>query len=903
MDQKKQTVVTRGVSAALAALMVLGTAGTVLPAHAAQSSPTALTVTANGTLDAYDRGSMSGTSVIAAASDPATVAEGVRIHVITCADTAGKTYTTGSAYTGSGEAAITESDPFDSYLCVDGSGAVAGILFVQQGAEASGAEALVGDGITIQGFDGGATEPEQPSYPDTMELSVKVKAGADNTSLRDAIRNRFAAENPGLPIADIGSADFAKGGEMEVQFTYKDGTLGTLNISIAVVEPDSWNFKNGISDIASTHSYNASAVKLLEYVNSDRVVVPSGGSEYQNALGTVTAFQTIPAFTWKQCDMAYTEAGGVTYTFTQDYQGTTLTRKLTVSAGSHTIGSIHIDYEDNTVDAQSGMKWSLDKKTWKNCSDNMKIPSSWYDRTVYFQYPEDKFGDESAIRSLYVPPKADKPEEKLELSATTYSITIENCWEFGDVEFSIDGVDWTTTRRETLTYDDLESNTSYKVYVRTCADEGNCLASDPVTKTVRTEAPIITGIDVKTSTNKDTGIITGTATLAPEGGKRLTGSLESNHFTKMNNTLKTFLSKYDSVEAHLVVNHYPEDNLEGYSAQFTMNLSNTSSLIRNADMDLEYRTEFLSILMNNEDLRDIGTNRSLSINTQKLTSAPSGSKMSWLKEQYNDDNPVYRVSVKSSNKYADEFTISIPYELGRNEGINGLNVYMVETNGDRSAVDFTYDTDRQAVLIPGHSEDAYYVVVNEGHSDVRVLPFRDVPANFWAYNQILYVYNRGIMVGTSDVTFTPDSQVTRAQVITMIARMGGADTSEAPDTTHFKDVQATDWYAASAEWAYAKGIYKTSNFNGNEPIERQEIAQMLYQYLTKVEGYSSSIDKGVQNFADYKSISSNCRNAVQFMKQYGVMVGYGNNVFGPTDKVTRAQMAAVTNRMYTMLEI
>ena len=139
----------------VAIMAVLNT--TVLTMGTSANSQLTTTVSSDDSaLSIYDQGNVYGTSVITAAKDPDKVASTeMSIHVITRADTAGTTYTAApdDQYTGSDEAkVINKNSKFDSYLCNNENGVTTGILFVQQSADASGAEALVGDGITIQGF-------------------------------------------------------------------------------------------------------------------------------------------------------------------------------------------------------------------------------------------------------------------------------------------------------------------------------------------------------------------------------------------------------------------------------------------------------------------------------------------------------------------------------------------------------------------------------------------------------------------------------------------------------------------------------------------------------------------------------------------------------------------------------
>ena len=137
----------------VAIMAVLNT--TVLTMGTSANSQLTTTVSSDDSaLSIYDQGNVYGTSVITAAKDPDKVASTeMSIYVITRADTDGQAYTAEEAYPSDNkDADINKNSKFDSYLCNNENGVTTGILFVQQGADASGAEALVGDGITIQGL-------------------------------------------------------------------------------------------------------------------------------------------------------------------------------------------------------------------------------------------------------------------------------------------------------------------------------------------------------------------------------------------------------------------------------------------------------------------------------------------------------------------------------------------------------------------------------------------------------------------------------------------------------------------------------------------------------------------------------------------------------------------------------
>lgn len=86
------------------------------------------------------------------------------------------------------------------------------------------------------------------------------------------------------------------------------------------------------------------------------------------------------------------------------------------------------------------------------------------------------------------------------------------------------------------------------------------------------------------------------------------------------------------------------------------------------------------------------------------------------------------------------------------------------------------------------------------------LPFRDVPESHWAYSSVQYVYENDLMTGTSATTFSPEKTFSRAMFVTILGRLEGID----PDSYHydssFRDVPANAWHAPYVNWASENGI-------------------------------------------------------------------------------------------------
>ena len=108
------------------------------------------------------------------------------------------------------------------------------------------------------------------------------------------------------------------------------------------------------------------------------------------------------------------------------------------------------------------------------------------------------------------------------------------------------------------------------------------------------------------------------------------------------------------------------------------------------------------------------------------------------------------------------------------------------------------------------------------------LPFTDVPEGAWYADAAAYVYEHGLMAGTSATTFAPDATTSRSMIATILWRMAGSPVvNYAMDYT---DVAQGQWYSEAIRWAASEGIvggYGNGLFGSNDPITREQFAVML----------------------------------------------------------------------------
>lgn len=174
--------------------------------------------------------------------------------------------------------------------------------------------------------------------------------------------------------------------------------------------------------------------------------------------------------------------------------------------------------------------------------------------------------------------------------------------------------------------------------------------------------------------------------------------------------------------------------------------------------------------------------------------------------------------------------------------------------------------------------------------------FDDVPNSYWAAKDIAFVTSRGLFLGTSEKTFSPEAPMTRAQLVTVLHRMAGmpAAKSVAP----FKDVHQNDYYATAVAWATENGIAKgfsAETFGANNTITREQFATFMYRYAAQ-QGLDVTQRADLSNFTDSGSVSSYAQDALAWANAVGLINGTGNGLLAPQAQATRSQVAAVIAR-------
>ena len=179
------------------------------------------------------------------------------------------------------------------------------------------------------------------------------------------------------------------------------------------------------------------------------------------------------------------------------------------------------------------------------------------------------------------------------------------------------------------------------------------------------------------------------------------------------------------------------------------------------------------------------------------------------------------------------------------------------------------------------------------------LPFTDVPEGAWYEDAAAYVYEHGLMAGTSATTFAPDATTSRSMIATILWRMAGSPVvNYAMDYT---DVAQGQWYSEAIRWAASEGIvggYGNGLFGTNDPITREQFAAMLYRFAQE-QGYDVSIGENtnILSYTDVADLSEYAISAMQWAVGAGIINGTGDgSTLSPQGQATRAQAAVMLMR-------
>ena len=237
--------------------------------------------------------------------------------------------------------------------------------------------------------------------------------------------------------------------------------------------------------------------------------------------------------------------------------------------------------------------------------------------------------------------------------------------------------------------------------------------------------------------------------------------------------------------------------------------------------------------------------------------------------------PMPEVTVPTDPDRAPSVTVGLPVDTGVKVEIPVANVtagtvaVLVKPDGTEEVIKTSVATE-SGIVVTLFDDDTVKIVDNSKEFD-------DVPDSFWGADAVDFVTSRELFNGTSATQFTPNGEMTRAMIVTVLARLEGVDTTT-----------GSTWYEAGQQWAMEQGISDGTNMLGS--LTREQLAAMLYRYAG-----SPAVNGTITGFDDAASVSSWAMDAMTWAVQNGILAGSNGNL-NPQGNATRAEVATMLMR-------
>ncbi|MDD3394226.1 MAG: S-layer homology domain-containing protein, partial [Anaerotignum sp.] len=255
------------------------------------------------------------------------------------------------------------------------------------------------------------------------------------------------------------------------------------------------------------------------------------------------------------------------------------------------------------------------------------------------------------------------------------------------------------------------------------------------------------------------------------------------------------------------------------------------------------------------------------------------------------DLNAYVKDQKVSNFNA-QIEVSMPYTLKNGEDPEKVCVYLLNDNGQIEKVAGAYDVATGKITVKRKHFSKYFIGVStDTFSDIQ---------NSWAKHPVEVLAGKGIITGKSGGVYDLNDLTTRAEFVSLIARMLSLEPKE--DQGIFKDVHTAAWYAESVNAMYQTGIIKGNSdmtFAPEQTITREEVAVILSNTLKYLK-MNQTDDISDCQFADKDDVSSWATESVSQVYNMKLMNGYPTGDFKPTSNLNRAEMAQIIYKLFNL---
>lgn len=201
--------------------------------------------------------------------------------------------------------------------------------------------------------------------------------------------------------------------------------------------------------------------------------------------------------------------------------------------------------------------------------------------------------------------------------------------------------------------------------------------------------------------------------------------------------------------------------------------------------------------------------------------------------------------------------------------------------------------DGRYIVYMGLNKTKFELTLTPTDMPIERAPFDDI--DMWAKESIEWVYENELFEGTSKDKFSPNEKMNRAMLATVLWRLDGKP--QVSGNSDFTDVKADKYYSGPIKWASDNKIVTGTNdkeFSPDGNVTREQLATMLYRY-EKTEGDVTG-EESISDFIDSNKVSSYAKEAMEWAYGNGILTGKTPNTLDPLGNATRAEVATMMKR-------
>ena len=168
----------------------------------------------------------------------------------------------------------------------------------------------------------------------------------------------------------------------------------------------------------------------------------------------------------------------------------------------------------------------------------------------------------------------------------------------------------------------------------------------------------------------------------------------------------------------------------------------------------------------------------------------------------------------------------------------------------------------------------------------ELLPFSDLAAGAWYYDDMRFATAKEILNGTGDGKMEPNGLVSWPAALQIVYNLAGRPEAES---------EIPNWYGAALAWAQENGLLRELTFDAEQAVGRAEMVTLLYRFAQK-KNQKLAAEAELDAFTDANTVPEYAIEAARWAVGCGILKGDENQRLTPLAPLTRAQIAALLRR-------